>query len=267
MYKTILINLNKDTDRLDFMVKQLEDLNMPFERLEAVYGKEYMEKDGSEYSEELAIKRWGRKMTLGEIGCTLSHKRCYQKFLNDPIYKDTKYLLILEDDVELDKNFKNILENEIKKNEENYKWDYLQFNYPGYGNFKDLLFTNFKKYSWQLNIIRSSKNFKYKIKRIPFLLFGPIGSFFLDLREYFILNNNKSYKQIRNKALAGAYLLNKKTTKSLLTNLEYITIIIDVFIIEFSQKSFIKSYFYKPIIARQKVEKFESSIDKIEKRF
>lgn len=59
MYKTILINLNKDTDRLDFMAKQLKDLNMPFERLEAVYGKEYMEKDGNEYSEELAIKRGG----------------------------------------------------------------------------------------------------------------------------------------------------------------------------------------------------------------
>ena len=187
LYKTILINLNKDTDRLDFMDKQLKDLNMPFERLEAVYGKEYMEKDGSEYSEEFATKRGGRKLSLGEIGCALSHKRCYQKFLNDPEYKDTKYLLILEDDVELDKNFKTILENEIKKNEKNYKWNYLQFNYPRIPNLQELFLRIFTRYKNQYKILKNSKNINSLIKRILYFFLAPIFSFFLDFR-YYLLN-------------------------------------------------------------------------------
>jgi GR25 family glycosyltransferase involved in LPS biosynthesis len=67
-YKTILINLKKDTDRLEFMTKQLNKLEIPFIRLEAVNGKEYMEKDGSEYDDREAIKQLGRSATLGEIG-------------------------------------------------------------------------------------------------------------------------------------------------------------------------------------------------------
>lgn len=157
MYKTILINLKKDTDRLEFMTQQLKDFGIPFERLEAVYGKEYMENNGSEYDEKLAIQKGGRKMTLGEIGCALSHKRCYQKFLNDIEYKDTKYLLILEDDVELDKDFKNILEEEIQRNEENYKWDYLQFNYPYRDSVKDSFLFIKTSYKNHLNNFKKTK--------------------------------------------------------------------------------------------------------------
>ena len=107
LYKTILINLKREKERLEFMTNQLNGLKILFERLEAINGKEYLENGGNEYDEESALKNHYSKLTNGEIGCALSHKRCYQKFLNDPEYKNTKYLLILEDDVELDKNFKD----------------------------------------------------------------------------------------------------------------------------------------------------------------
>jgi len=263
-YKTILINLNKDIDRLDFMTKQLGDLNMSFERLEAVHGKEYMEKDGSEYDEELAISRGGRKLSLGEIGCALSHKRCYQKFLNDPEYKDTKYLLILEDDVELDKNFKTILENEIKKNEENYKWNYLQFNYPVWE------YSLKEKYKNQIITLKSSESIKTKIKRISFLLVAPIFSSFLDLRYYFLHKKNgvKPFF-VRIHALTGAYLIDKKIAKILLTLTEKIIKPSDIIIshdLYKYKKEDLNFYFYTPLLARQKEEDFESSINKIEKR-
>lgn len=267
LYKTILINLKKDTDRLKFMVNQLNNLNIKFERFEAVHGKEYIETGGSEYDEKLVIKKAGKIMTLGEIGCTLSHKRCYERFLNHPEYKYTKYLLILEDDVELDKNFKIILENEIKKNEEKYKWNYLQFNYPNYKNFRDLLSTNIKKFSWQISIIRSKKTLIHKIKRIPFLILGPFISFLLDIIDYFFLRKHQSYKQIRIKPLTGAYLLDKKAATYIFDNMKYLTEIIDVFLIHELQISPIECYFYKPLIAKQKTSDFKSSINHIESRF
>lgn len=58
LYKILLINLEKDKDRLKYMSDQLSKQSLLFERLEAVNGKEYMDKDGSEYDERSA-KRWG----------------------------------------------------------------------------------------------------------------------------------------------------------------------------------------------------------------
>lgn len=267
-YKAILINLNKDMGRLGFMTKQLGDLNMSFERLEAVHGKEYMEKDGSEYDEELAISRGGRKLSLGEIGCALSHKRCYQKFLNDPEYKDTKYLLILEDDVELDKNFKTILENEIKKNEENYKWNYLQFNYP------EQISSLRQKYKTQFILFKTSVGIVRKIKKLPFLFFAPPFSFLLGLRYSLLIRLKKKGGVfpffIKIHVLTGTYLLDKKTASILLSLTQKIIkpsdITISQDLYKFKNKD-MNFYFYTPLISRQKVEDFESVIDRIEQRF
>lgn len=72
LYKIIVINLNKDKDRLDYMSNQLNSLNMSFDRLEAVRGREYIELDGSEYDEKYTVKKTGRKMTLYRI------KKCFK---------------------------------------------------------------------------------------------------------------------------------------------------------------------------------------------
>jgi glycosyl transferase family 25 len=116
MFKTLLINLNKDKDRLDFMSRQLKSLGISFERVEAIYGKEYK---GNEYDKDLAVKLNGKELSVGEVGCALSHKRSVEKFLES----QSDYCLILEDDVKIDKDFKNILEKEIKNNEEYYLKD------------------------------------------------------------------------------------------------------------------------------------------------
>lgn len=262
LYEILLINLEKDKDRLKYMSDQLDEQDLLFERFEAINGKEYLENGGKEYDEELALKNHHSKLTNGEIGCALSHKRCYQKFLNNPEYKDVKYLLILEDDVELDKNFKNVLEKEIQKNEKKYKWNYLQFNYP------IISFSLKDKYKTQFIFFKFSKGVKNKINRIPFLILAPLFSSFLSLRIYTHFLFRKKNEGIvscfkKTPALAGAYLIDKKTALILLNLTKKIIWPADITTSEKLYKYKSKKmnfYFYYPLIARQKIEEFKSNI-------
>lgn len=268
LYKIILINLKKDKERLEYMTKQLNDLGLEFKRLEAVNGKEYMENDGGEYDEGLAIEKGGLPLKLGEIGCALSHKRCYERFLNAPQYKDAKYLLILEDDVELDKNFKNILEEEIRKNEENYKWDYLQFNYPEINYFLEIFKLFFLKFKWRYIIYKNTKNYKHKIINLLKLPVYPFFSIFTDIRMLILSYKVGIHKNFpKNPILAGAYLINKKIVKDLYQINKKIIYPADIVTsAEIYKNKNYNFYFYAPLVARQENEKFKSSIDEIEKR-
>lgn len=105
--KTYVINLVKDQDRKVYM----EELLSPYpyldvEFIEAVYGKEL---DSTEipivFDSEKAYKRYGRYCDLGEIGCTLSHRKIYKKIVEQEI----DYALILEDDISIKGYLKNVL--------------------------------------------------------------------------------------------------------------------------------------------------------------
>lgn len=265
LYKIILINLDKDKARLAYVKNQLDNLYLPFERLEAINGKEYMEKDGSEYDEKLTIKELGIKLTTGEIGCALSHKRCYQKFLNDPEYNDTKYLLILEDDITFHKDFKKILEEEIKKNEENHKWNYLQFNYPKNDNLFNLFISFSNKFYIQYIDIKNRVGILNKIKRIPYLFLSPIISFLLSIRYFLISKSKGIYRFIfKIHTLTGCYLIDKKVAESLLELTSKIIFAADITIaIELYKykKVGLNFYFYSPLLVKQNYNDFESNIE------
>lgn len=72
--KNVLINLEQDKIRLSESSKQLEKVNIPFERFEAI------------------------KHTKGVVGCGLSHRKVLSENIN---YTQSTGLLVLEDDVEL----------------------------------------------------------------------------------------------------------------------------------------------------------------------
>lgn len=50
------------------------------------------------------------KITRGQMGCYLSHKKCYEEFINS----DKKYLLVLEDDIIFSENFNKQFESILK---------------------------------------------------------------------------------------------------------------------------------------------------------
>lgn len=66
------------------------------EFLNAVDGRKLTEKErDSLFDMARCIKRYGRELSGGEIGCTLSHRKFYQELLNS----DQNYALVFEDDI------------------------------------------------------------------------------------------------------------------------------------------------------------------------
>ena len=97
--KTYVINLENAFARKQYMQKQLEEL--PFlspEFVIAVDGRK-MTKEGQnqKFNIEKFKKNYSREVRPGEIGCTLSHQKCYQKLMDS----GEEYALILEDDIVL----------------------------------------------------------------------------------------------------------------------------------------------------------------------
>lgn len=95
-----VINLDRDKERYDFMRSQLSDLDLPHQRVPAVFGRDLPSsviqahhQDGFE------------KLTHGEIGCLHSHIKALTAFLKG----DNHIALILEDDVHISKNLNQAL--------------------------------------------------------------------------------------------------------------------------------------------------------------
>lgn len=95
--KTYIINLEQSIDRKEYMKRQLEKL--PFlipEFITAVDGRVMSEEERDKSFDASGFQRQYLRMCRpGEIGCTLSHQKCYQKLS----VSDDKCALILEDDV------------------------------------------------------------------------------------------------------------------------------------------------------------------------
>lgn len=99
----VVINLEKDKDRLHNIKKQLNKLNIPFTRQEAVYGKKLSDKEIEDNTTLVS-----RKILIGKstVGCAMSHIEAWKKFLDSG--KD--FICVLEDDADiLDNNFKEFL--------------------------------------------------------------------------------------------------------------------------------------------------------------
>lgn len=95
--KTYIINLQKDLERRKHMIEICDKHHiLDYEFINAIYGKDLSQEEiDSSFDLNLAYKRYGRNLNLGEIGCTLSHYKCYRQLIetNEPC------VLILEDDI------------------------------------------------------------------------------------------------------------------------------------------------------------------------
>jgi glycosyl transferase family 25 len=118
-----VINLKKDISKKEFMISQLSNLNLNYEFIDAVYGKELNEKEVKGLTNlELTVNSIGRGLSLGELGCALSHKSIYEKIIE----KKQKYALILEDDININSGVVDFLDNinKLPKNGELYLLGY-----------------------------------------------------------------------------------------------------------------------------------------------
>jgi GR25 family glycosyltransferase involved in LPS biosynthesis len=96
------------------MLGKLSSLNIPFEFVDAVYGREitseYLETNEIHINEKFRNPYTNTTITMGEIGCSLSHHKAWIMAHRDGI----KYPIILEDDVNFLKDFENILKSILK---------------------------------------------------------------------------------------------------------------------------------------------------------
>ena len=92
--KIYVINMKSSVNRRNHIKKILRNYNYEF--VNAVNGKELHSNDFNNITSNSL-----RELSRGEVGCFLSHKKVYKKFLNS----NEDYCLILEDDIQLCKNF------------------------------------------------------------------------------------------------------------------------------------------------------------------
>ena len=127
LMKTFIVNLEKDIAKKEKILEQTEKLNLKAEIIPAVYGKNLSKED----LKNLVYDYPNCALTLGEIGCALSHLNIYNKMVKD----DIPIAFILEDDVILSKDIVPMLDFLEKSNDKNkpnvylmsYMIDYLPF--------------------------------------------------------------------------------------------------------------------------------------------
>jgi glycosyl transferase family 25 len=87
------------------MKNTLEERNIPYTRVEGVYGAKLSEPI-SDFNERKFNIFHGKAMNKAEIGCYLSHMKVFRTFLQS----NNPYALVLEDDVVLPENMVDLLE-------------------------------------------------------------------------------------------------------------------------------------------------------------
>lgn len=113
--KKFLISLDKDIKRRELFFSQANTED--FEVFRAI---NTMNEDWSNLSNHFNIsrfeQRYGRKVTKGEIGCTLSHLSVYERIANNPDIQRDEYVLICEDDALFAENFQQHLNAILQQN-------------------------------------------------------------------------------------------------------------------------------------------------------
>lgn len=123
-FSVFLINLDRSTERLANAAKQIEATGMSFERVSAVDGATLTDEVIQRvFDAKTAARRFPYDLTAGEIGCYLSHVKCWEKIIED----DLDYAIILEDDLLLDAEFARLPE-VIQQLDT--PWHYLKLSCP-----------------------------------------------------------------------------------------------------------------------------------------
>ncbi|WP_416306871.1 glycosyltransferase family 25 protein [Neptunicella sp. SCSIO 80796] len=119
-YKTLLINLAHSTDRLAHSSDSLKKIGIQFERIEAVNGHTFVESGPlPHYNVKLNHDTYHKNLNNGEIGCYLSHRKAWQKIVDEQL----SFAVILEDDFSLTGDLAKAIDI-AKKTHRN--WDYIK---------------------------------------------------------------------------------------------------------------------------------------------
>ena len=107
--RKFLISLDKDAQRRELFFAQPD--SQDFAVFSAI---NTMQKEWPELNQQFDLAKfeqhYGRKVTKGEIGCTLSHLAVYQQIVDDEQVAEQDYALVCEDDALFNQNFGETLQ-------------------------------------------------------------------------------------------------------------------------------------------------------------
>ena len=108
-----LINLDRATERLEFVKPNINQLGLPVERISAIDGNLLSEEEIQKVCDQEKFKKYFKMLPeKGTIGCSLSHEKALRTFLES----EYEFALIFEDDVEFDPcELKDCVEKAIEK--------------------------------------------------------------------------------------------------------------------------------------------------------
>jgi glycosyl transferase family 25 len=115
-----IISLTRSVGRRERVTEMMDQLGVDFNFFEAVDGRALSEADFGLYDAKVARKINRRELTLGEIGCCLSHVYLWRDFLES----QKSELLVLEDDAEIGKALLEVLR--ARKNFQT-GWEFVNF--------------------------------------------------------------------------------------------------------------------------------------------
>lgn len=103
----------KHSNRREIIKSRLNELGLKFEFFDAVYGKDLTKEELEQIDFDFYPKNYGARkaLTLGEIGCALSHIKLYEYIVE----RNIQEAIILEDDAIVSLYFKAILVDVLKK--------------------------------------------------------------------------------------------------------------------------------------------------------
>nr|VFK22067.1 MAG: Glycosyltransferase involved in LPS biosynthesis, GR25 family [Candidatus Kentron sp. MB]VFK27666.1 MAG: Glycosyltransferase involved in LPS biosynthesis, GR25 family [Candidatus Kentron sp. MB]VFK74382.1 MAG: Glycosyltransferase involved in LPS biosynthesis, GR25 family [Candidatus Kentron sp. MB] len=102
----LVINLERSVERREWMQRHLSELGLDCRIVDAIDGLEEDLQRSEYYNDRKIVRTRGRRLLSTEIGCVLSHKKCYELMMAEHIPE----ALILEDDVVLSEEFPSLVE-------------------------------------------------------------------------------------------------------------------------------------------------------------
>ncbi|MFM5555796.1 glycosyltransferase family 25 protein [Aeromonas veronii] len=112
MIPVFIISLTRSADRRAMVERQMSHLGIDFEFFDAVDGKSLPSDRLEKVDFNLARETCGHDLSLGEVGCAMSHINIYEVMVERNIPR----CVILEDDIYVHMHFKAIINDVINKN-------------------------------------------------------------------------------------------------------------------------------------------------------
>lgn len=160
-----VINMDKSTERLKRMESQLEIIGKPFTRIRGVEGNKLTTKEVANYTTVFC----NTFCTYSMIGCFLSHKKCWEKMVEN----GDEYAMILEDDALLVPTFQKDIKDTLNELITNGNWDFLYVGCFGACE-KDQKY-DFISYLQKISTLRIFNSKKICNNKYSFIPESPIG--------------------------------------------------------------------------------------------